>query len=104
MSEENQFSQPPPGDENKRFPKIIWLFVALCPSLLGFAFFRLRMAGQFALAILVIVDLICSVAAAAGLVRGIKSAAAQAFFRLFLGGFFFVLNGLMVLFVGCSGV
>jgi uncharacterized membrane protein YphA (DoxX/SURF4 family) len=103
MSEENQFSQPPPGDEGKTFPKILWLFVALFPSALAFVCFRFTRVDSTVPAVLAVVDLVCSVAAGIGLARGIKSAAAKAFLAFVLCVFFFILNAIIVLLLGCTG-
>jgi hypothetical protein len=104
MSEEKQFSQPPPDDDAEVFRKIMWLCAALFPSLIGFACLHMKPSGQSLLLLLVAVDLICSVAGSIGLVRRMKSAASQVFWGFFFSLFFFVLNALIVLFMGCSGM
>jgi uncharacterized membrane protein YphA (DoxX/SURF4 family) len=104
MNEEEQFPQPPPSGGDATFRKIMWLCAALCPSAIGFACVHIKNPGQLLFPCLVVVDVICSVAGSLGLVRGMKTAASRAFLGLFLSVFFFVLNAVIVLFMGCSGI
>ena|SRR5579863_9073404 len=104
MNEESSLPQPPPSERDKSFRKVMWLLAAFVPSALGVACFHLKERGRELLPYVVVVNLVISVAASVGLVRGMKNAGAQFILGLFLIPFFFVLNVLIVFFVGCSGM
>jgi len=103
MSEEQNLPQPLPNDGDGSTPKIVWLFAAFFPSVIGIASLYTKNPGQWLVAVLVVLNLVCSVAASAGLVRGMKKEGIQVIVGFFLFVFLFVLNALIVLFVGCSG-
>jgi hypothetical protein len=104
MNEEEKMPRPPPnkGDESVR--KVIWLFAAFFPSAIGIASLHLKNPGQLLFPVLVTLNLIFSVAASVGLVRGMKNGGFQFIIGFFLIPFFFVINALIVLFIGCSGM
>jgi hypothetical protein len=94
---------PTPGEPNEGVPKLMWLGVALAPTVIGLICFQARTAALPLFPLLVILDVVCSIAGSVGLVRGTRDAAARVFLGLFLTAFFFILNALIVLFIGCSG-
>jgi hypothetical protein len=104
MNEDNQYSQPPLNEGGAPFWKIMWLCAALLPSFIGFAYAYFRNTGPSFTPLLAAVDLVCSVSGSLGLVRGMKSASTRGLLGLFLSVFFFVLNAIIVLFMGCSNV
>ena len=104
MNEENNQLKPPPDEDTESVRKAIWLLAAFVPSVVGIACLQIKNPGQGMLPLMLVADLICSVAASVGLVRGMKNGGAQFIIGFFLIPFFFVLNGLIVLFVGCSGM
>jgi len=104
MNEESNLPKPPPNEGDESVLKAIWLLAAFVPSVIGIACFQVKNPGRGLLPLLIALNLILSVAATVGLVRGMKSGGAQFIIGLFLIPFFFVLNVLIVLFVGCSGM
>jgi hypothetical protein len=104
MNEEEQSPQPPPNDEEETSRKIIWLFAAFLPSVIGFACLHIKKPIPSLFGLLVAIDVVCSVAAGKALVRGMKDEASRIFLGVFLSLFFIVLNALIVLFIGCSGM
>ena len=104
MSEESNAPQPPPNEGHEPIPKIFWLFAAFVPSLIGVALLYLRSVGRGMLPLAVIADVILSVVAGVGLVRGMKNPGVAFILGCFLVAFFFVVNALIVLFVGCGGM
>jgi hypothetical protein len=103
MSEEQNLPPPPPNDGDKSFLKIIWLFAAFVPSVIGIACLHIRQPAGWLYPVLTLLNLFLSVAAAGGLVRGMKQGGMKTVVAFFLFVFFFVLNALIVVFVGCSG-
>ena len=104
MNEESNLPKPPPNEGDESVLKVIWLLAAFVPSLIGIACLHIKNQGQVLLPLLVVLNLVLSVAASVGLVRGMKNGGAQFIIGFFLIPFFFVLNVLIVLFVGCSGM
>jgi len=101
MSENN--SKPPTEDEIA-FRKMFSLFAGFAPSMVAIACFHLKNPGQSLLPLLIILNLICSIVASIGLLRGMKNEGLQILFSFLLIPFFFVLNVLIAIFVGCSGM
>jgi hypothetical protein len=95
---------PTPGEDKKILLKILYVFIAFLPSLVGIASFQLKNQGQGLIQFLFFLNLICSIVASLGLAQGIKSDGLQFLLNLFLIPAFFVMNVLIVLFVGCSGM
>ncbi len=104
MNEDGKLPQPPPNESEEALRRLMWLLAAFLPSVIGIACFHLKKPRQGLLPLLVGVNLALSVAASVGLVRGMKNVGAQFILGLFLIPCFFVLNTLIVLFVGCSGM
>jgi hypothetical protein len=74
MNETDPQSDPPPNYDGSDSAKVMWLFAAFLPSVIGIACFHLKHPGQWMLPILVLVI------------------------------FFFVLNAFIVIFVGCTSM
>ena len=95
--EENRFPAPPPPPG--QIPKMAWVFLALFPSVIGLACLRAKDPSIGVLC--AVVDLACAIWAARGLVRGMEGPP-RILLALFLVCFFFVLNVIIVVLVGCS--
>jgi len=104
MNENHKFLEPPPKRDGEFEPKIIWMGVALLPSVIGMACFGLKGQGQPLLSVLLVLDLIFSVAGSIGLVREIKNETKRFVLGFFLTGFFSVLNAFIVAAIGCAGM
>jgi len=101
MNEEINPSQKPGGNGSSGL-KILWLFLAFIPSLVTILGFETRTPregfGMFAL----ILGITCSLLAGIGLLNGMKDRVVRVVLGIALGGVFFLLNFIIVLFVGCS--
>jgi len=98
----NKTPAPVKPNPEGRPPKFLWLFCAFAPSLIAIPMLN---AAVPALAPLLFgLNVLCSLSAGIGLVRGITSEIARFFLGLFLAGIFFVLNVMIVIFVGCSHI
>jgi len=104
MNEEKNLSKSPTHDGDESVLKMIWLFAAFIPGAIGIACLHLKNPGRWLFPLLIALNLMFSVAASVGLVHGMKDGGVQFIIGLFLAPFFFVLNTLIVLFVGCSGM
>jgi hypothetical protein len=104
MNEANNPPPPPPNGNDEVSLKIIWLLVAFIPSLIGIACLQIKNSDQWLVLILVVINVLFSMVAGAQLVRGIRNGLTQSIAGLFLVLFFFILNALIVVFVGCSGM
>ena len=101
----NNSSEPikPNGDINP-FPRIIWLFCAFVPSALAIVSFKIKNPGQWLAPSLLILAVVCSFASALGLLSGMKDKIVRSILAVLLAIVFFILNVLIALFVGCSGM
>ena len=90
--------------EPSQYDRLLWLPCAFIPSVAGIACLGAHSPPQWMFTALVILNGGCCLLAAFGLLGGIKELIARVFLGLFLAGFLFVLNCLIVLFVGCSGM
>jgi len=99
----NQPDPPPKGDE-EAIRKLIWLAAAFIPSIIGIACLHIKSPGPGLFPILGNINVFVSLSASIELLRGIKSKTTLAFAVLFPTPFFFILNALIVVFVGCSGM
>jgi hypothetical protein len=110
MSEIDQPAPPPenkPAGDHDPSPnpslKILWLFVAFIPSLVALGLLSSHTFGNPALGWgLVILTAGCCFGAGIGLVRGMRNTVAQALLAIFLTGFFFFANVVIVVLIGCS--
>jgi len=103
MNEEQQASPPPPDENNAAAWKVMWMCAAFIPSVVGMACLQWKSKGQWPFLLVVSLDLICSLAGSIGIVRGMKNGALRMFLGFALSVFFFILNAVIVLFMGCSG-
>ena len=104
MDEKTNSTPPPPNDGDRFVAKLLWLCAAFIPSVIGVACLQLKNPGQGLLPALLILNLVFCVTASIGLLQGMKSEASRFIFAVFLILCFFVLNTLIVLFIGCSGM
>jgi Na+/H+ antiporter NhaC len=104
MNETDPQSDPPPNYDGSDSAKVMWLFAAFLPSVIGIACFNLKHPGQWMLPILVLINAIISVVAGTRLVKGMKDELVQGLLAAFLVIFFFVLNAFIVIFVGCTSM
>jgi len=88
--------------ERKRVPGILWLLEAFIPSVVALGIMEKANASPYLGVALSILCVVCSVIAAVGLVRGMRSLAMQIILGIFLAGFFFIMNVVVVVFIGCS--
>jgi hypothetical protein len=95
-----------PGSGNRAGAlKVLWLFCAFIPSVVAISCLKIPNPGQDLLAVLLFVDLVGSFAGAAGLLSGsISNKGVQSVVICFLATFFFILNIVITVFVGCSGM
>jgi protein-S-isoprenylcysteine O-methyltransferase Ste14 len=93
------------GEPNEKKPpilNIILLFTAFVPSVVAMLSLRTKNPGQWLAPPLLVLDVVCSFAAAIGLLRTMKNKSVQPILALALAVFFFFVNVLIVIFVGCS--
>lgn len=105
-------SGPPPDGElpAPREPKspgatVLWLFVAFVPSLIGLPMVKPMVNGKLPTSLLVPLSLLavaCSLVSAFGLLRKVEPEGKRNLFAVFLAIGLFVLNILIVVFIGCS--
>jgi hypothetical protein len=101
----NDSSQPEgPEKEKRSIPGIIWLLCAFVPSAVAISCLQIKNAGEWLLPFLVILDIGCSFAAAIGLLRNMEKKVLRAILTMLLAAFFFAMNVIITLFVGCSGM
>jgi len=103
MSDETNPPQKP-DDENNSGLKFLWLFCAFVPSLVAISFMGMKNPPQWFGVFALFLDAACSLLAGVGLLSGMKDQVVRVILGVFLGGVFFVLNVIIVVFVGCSGM
>jgi len=103
MNQESNQTNPQPDQNYDSIHKVVWMIAAFVPSVIGIACLQIKNPGNGLFPILVMLNLALSVAASIGLVRGMKNTGSKILLGLFLSAFFFVLNVVIVVFVGCSG-
>ena len=104
MNEENGSHETPPKDRYQPFGKMIWLPVALIPSVIAIGMLSLgvQSAGLWLLYLLIALNVLFSVAASVGFMRGLEDEALQILGGLLLSALFFALNAGIVIFAGCA--
>jgi len=97
-------SEPiPPGEPAPQpLPKIVWLFEAFIPSVLALGIMQSATVAPGLGIALLILTVICSLVAGIGLVGGMKTRVSQVILAIFLTGFFFIANMVIVVLIGCS--
>lgn len=94
-----------PGGNESAFPGLLWLFCAFIPAILAVASLKMNQPDPMLFSTLAVIDVVCSFAAAIGLLRKASmNEAARFLLILFLGAFFSVLNIVITIFIGCSGM
>ena len=111
MNKEEDTFQPPSRKDDEGIHKILWLCAAFIPSVIGVALSRNSRTMQWPFGtgfargeneLLLALGVICSVAASIGLARGRKTAESRVRLGFVLSLFFFGLNAVIVLFIGCT--
>jgi hypothetical protein len=100
MSEDN--FTPPPVPGRNTFYKILWVVAAFFPSLVGIALVSMTNTDNGALSFLIILNIVCCIAASMGLVQGIEPRWLQVLVAVLLIPAVFVANVFIVVFVGCT--
>jgi hypothetical protein len=95
-------SAPPPVPGRTALHKILWLVVALLPSLIGIAVVSMTNTDNGALSFLIILNAACSIAGSVGLVRGMEMRWLQVLVAIVLVPALFTVNVIIVIFIGCA--
>jgi uncharacterized membrane protein YphA (DoxX/SURF4 family) len=101
MSEDNP--KPPPSSDEIVFRKVISLCIAFVPSIVAIISFGSKSPAPGFLTILIWTNIVCSAIGTLGLLSGMKDRAAQVGLSILLIIFFFGLNAIIAVFIGCSG-
>jgi hypothetical protein len=101
MNEENDPPSPPANSEGDGGRKILWLPAAFVPSAFGIASIGNSGASHTLLIVFISLNVLCSVAASVGLGKGM-GVGTRFLLVFFFSPAFFVLNLIIVAFVGCS--
>lgn len=104
MTEQINPPPQPDGTGGSAFPPMLWLFVAFVPSLVSIPLLRARNPPQWSLIALLFLAAACCLCSGLGLLARMKDQVVRIVLGLVLAGVFFVLNVLVVLFIGCSGL
>lgn len=102
MSDEEQTPPPSPDPDEASFRTFFLLCIAFLPSLVGMVFLRAK--TPWLLRELVGLNLVCGIVGSIGLVRRMKYGASRVIAAFLLALLFFILNAMIVLFIGCSGM
>jgi hypothetical protein len=103
MDEEQKTPATPPKAGGSGGEKALWFCVGMIPSLMGIAIMAIGLNSSASkVAILISIGLI--LAASIGMTRTTQGKVRRAFLMVFLAGFFFMINGIVVVFVGCSSM
>lgn len=95
---------PPPDGANKGASVIGWLIVAFVPSVISISFLSVKYPSQWHVTALLFIAAGCCLCSAFGMLSGIKEQAVRIVLGLFLAGGLFVLNVIIVVFVGCTNM
>lgn len=101
MNEENELPPIPPTYSTP-FPPFVWLIVAFVPGAVGLVTLLFNIDSPVFAFFLLIVAVVCCLSSGIGLLYKVKDRVTRIVLGVFLGGFFFVLNAIIVIFVGCS--
>jgi hypothetical protein len=93
----------PPVEDKVIIEKMASLVVVFVPSILAIFLISFKYAPSWILPVLAILNLLCSAVGSVGLVRGLKHDSMKFLLVCVLVPFFFLLNVLIVIFIGCSG-
>jgi hypothetical protein len=81
---------------------VLWLFLALTPSVAGIICLKTGLFPASVLPALVVLDVACCAFAAAALTNGIKDDGVRIVLAVLTFGFFFLFNIFIALYVGCT--
>src|SRR5690242_19856356 len=101
LKETNQSNRPNGNDEIPR--EFVWMFCAFLPGLVAILCLEFKNPPQWLWGSLLLLNVLCSLSSGIGLLAKMKDQALQFIFGVLLAGLFFVLNVVIVIFVGCSG-
>jgi hypothetical protein len=93
---------PPPVPGNNSFYKILWVLAAFIPTVFGIVCLQVKNIAEWWLSVFIVLNIICSIAAGVALGLGIEKGWLKILLSIFLVIAFFVLNGFIVLFIGCT--
>jgi hypothetical protein len=97
-------NEHPNGEKGTRVPVIVWLLCAFAPSVAGIGCLEIRAQGQWVFPFLLVLDTLCSLAAAFGLVSWVKDNGLKVLYGLLLAILLFFMNVVIVVFAGCSAI
>jgi hypothetical protein len=95
---------PPDGSDKKAGLVFAWLIVAFVPSAISIALLGVKNVPQWSVTALLFIGAGCCLCSAFGMLSSVKDSVARAILGLLLAGGLFVLNVLVVVFVGCSNM
>jgi len=103
MSEE---SSPDPKKTSNAGLAVVWLIVAFVPSLIALPMAKPMVNGNppIPLGLLLVMGAGCCFGSAFGILRKVERPEQRIFLAAFLGIGFFVLNVIIVVFIGCSSM
>ena len=84
--------------------RILWLFCAFIPALIGIGPLDAQNLPDWVGPALLVFSGACCLVSAFGVLGGVKNMALRVIFGILLAVFFFILNAIIVVFVGCSGM
>lgn len=102
--EENSPNAPPDGAGGNPVSTVFWLFVAFIPTLVSLLLFETKNPSQWSFRALLFLSAACCLCSGFGVLARMKDLVLRIALGLILAGVFFVLNLIVVLFIGCSGM
>ena len=103
MNEQNEPFDPRNNASTGLRP-FAWLLLAFVPSVIGVLSLQIKNASPIWGILLVMLAVACCCASGIGLLSKMENRGLGIFLGLLLGAGFFVLNVIIVIFVGCSGM
>lgn len=104
MTEQTNPPPQPDGTGGSPVSTVFWLFVAFIPSMVSLLLFQTKNPPQWSLSALLFLAAACCLCSGLGVLARMKDQVVRIVLGLVLAGVFFVLNVLVVLFIGCSGM
>ena len=93
-----------PEKEKSLIPNMLWLTCAFVPSATIIACLKIKNPSQSLFSYELLLDLVCSFAAAFGLLRNVKDTVHRAFLTVGVAVLIFMMNIAIAIFIGCSGM
>jgi hypothetical protein len=90
--------------QGNKVPMVVWVMCAFVPSIAGIASLQIKPQGQWVFPCLLVLNILCSLAAAFGLVSRMKDDGMRVLCGLLLAIFLFFMNVVIVVFAGCSSM